>query len=172
MYPTRLIQNRGFMTQSELALAVGHIPSGLFIVAVQDPKTGIIDGYLASWVQQVSFEPTIISLAIKPGRPAYDLITSGRPFAINIVGDHDKSYLKHFWKGYDPAQNPFAELSHKIGQNGGVILNQAKSSIECQLVSSQRPGDHEIVFARVLASHVHSEDAKPMVHIRKTGMDY
>lgn len=160
------------MLHSNKATSVGHIPSGLFIVSVKDQETQIVDGYLASWVQQVSFDPLIISLAMKPGRPAYDLIKSGNPFAINITGDHDKTYLKHFWKGYDPAQNPFAELPHKIGEHGGVILDQAKSAIECQLISSQKPGDHEIVFAKVLSSYVMSEESKPMVHIRKSGADY
>lgn len=160
------------MTLRDKAAAVGHIPSGLFIVAVKDLSTGVIDGYLASWVQQLSFEPLLVSLAIRPGRPAYDLIKSGNPFAINIVGEHDKSYLKHFWSGYDPAQNPFSGLSYEIGKNGGVVLSQAKSAIECQYVSSSQPGDHEIVFARVLDSYVQSEEARPMVHIRKSGKDY
>jgi flavin reductase (DIM6/NTAB) family NADH-FMN oxidoreductase RutF len=158
------------MTQVDKTIAVGHIPSGLFIVAVSDGDT--IDGYLASWVQQVSFSPLIVSLAIKPGRPAYELIKSGKPFAINIVGDHDKTYLKHFWKGYDPAQNPFETLLHEMGENGGVILKQAKSAIECRLLSSNQPGDHEVVFAEVLSSHVLSDEAKPFVHIRKSGADY
>jgi flavin reductase (DIM6/NTAB) family NADH-FMN oxidoreductase RutF len=158
------------MLHSESATTVGHIPSGLFIVAVK--SSGHTDGYLASWVQQVSFEPLIISLAIKPGRPAYDLIKSGHPFAVNIIGDHDKSYLKHFWKGYDPDNNPFNELPHHVGEFGGVILDQAKSSIECQMISSSNPGDHEIVFAKVLSSHVMNEEAKPLVHIRKSGKDY
>lgn len=160
------------MLQNESAAAVGHIPSGLFIVSVQNPETKEIDGYLASWIQQVSFEPLMVSIAIKPGRPAYDLIKSGAPFAINVVGDHEKTYLKHFWKGYDPNQNPFAELPHEIGPHGGVLLKQAKSAIECQLVQAHKPGDHEIVFAKVLASHFYSEEAKPMVHIRKSGKDY
>lgn len=160
------------MVHSERAAAVGHIPSGLFIVAVKDPQSGNLDGYLASWVQQLSFEPLLVSLAVKPGRPAYDLIMAGHPFAINVIGDHDKSYLKHFWKGYDPAQNPFSELPYKLGEHGGIIMDQAKSSIECQFVSSSRPGDHEIVFARVLGSYIQSEEAKPMVHIRKSGKDY
>lgn len=160
------------MLHSAIATSVGHIPSGLFIVAVANADGKMIDGYLASWVQQVSFDPLIISLAIKPGRPAYDLIKEGRPFAVNIVGDHDKSYLKHFWKGYDPANNPFNELPHEIGQNGGVILKQAKSSIECRLLSSSKPGDHDIVFAEVLSSYVMNEEAKPMVHVRKSGADY
>lgn len=160
------------MLHSSTATSVGHIPSGLFIVAVSDSEGKNVDGYLASWVQQVSFNPLIVSLAIKPGRPAYDLIKEGRPFAINIVGDHDKTYLKHFWKGYDPANNPFSELPYEVGQQGGIILKQAKSAIECKLLSAQQPGDHEVVFAEVLSSHVMSEEAKPMVHIRKSGADY
>lgn len=160
------------MLHSEKATSVGHIPSGLFIVAVKDSASTTIDGYLASFVQQVSFNPMLIAMAIKPGRPAYDLIKSGAPFAINTVGDHDKSYLKHFWKGYDPNNNPFTELPHEIGQNGGVILKQAKSAIECQLVESVKPGDHEVFFVKVLSSYVMNEESKPMVHIRKSGADY
>lgn len=160
------------MLHSDVATAVGHIPSGLFIVTVMDPETKKIDGYLASWVQQVSFNPLLISLAIRPGRPAYDLIKSGKVFSVNVVGEHDKTYLRHFWKGYDPNSNPFNELNHTIAPHGGVILLQAKSAMECQLVSSSKPGDHEIVIAKVMSSVHMEEGAKPMVHIRKTGTDY
>jgi 3-hydroxy-9,10-secoandrosta-1,3,5(10)-triene-9,17-dione monooxygenase reductase component len=154
------------------AVAVGHIPSGLFIVCAQKEEENIIDGYLASWIQQLSFEPLLLSIAIKPGRPAYDLITSGSTFTINIVGDKDKSFMKHFWKGYDPQDNPFDKMSTRTGENGGVIIEAAKSTIECRMVSKSTPGDHEIVVAEVLASYVQDEDAKPLTHIRKTGMDY
>lgn len=160
------------MLQDNKAAAVGHIPSGLFIVAVNDSQSNTIDGYLASWVQQVSFNPMIIALAIKPGRPAYDLIKAGKTFAINVVGDHEKTYLKHFWKGYDPNNNPFTELPHHMGEFGGVVLDQAKSSIECVMLSAIQPGDHEVIFAEVKASHIMNIESKPMVHIRKSGADY
>lgn len=162
------------MTPSiDLASAVGHIPSGLFIVAVQDTsENSIPDAYLASWVQQVSFSPLMISLAIRPGRPAYDLIKSEKVFSINIVGEHDKSFLKHFWKGYDPDFNPFNELKFEIGENGGVLLPQAKSIIECQAVEFVKPGDHEVVFAKVLASYVLNDESRPMTHVRKSGNNY
>ena len=157
---------------SDKAVAVGQIPSGLFIVAVQDPASNTIDGYLASWIQQVSFEPLMLSMAIKPGRPAYDLIKSGKPFAVNVVGDHDKTFLKHFWKGYDAADNPFSTIPYEIGENGGVLLKQAKSAMECRLVSAAQPGDHEVFFVSVLSSYQFSEEGKPMTHIRKSGASY
>ena len=160
------------MTQQDKALAVGHIPSGLFIVVVQDADKKIIDGYLASFVQQVSFSPLLVSLAIKPGRPAYDLIKEGKTFSINVVGEHNKTFLKHFWKGYDPANNPFDQIPYELGDNGGVLIKGAKSVIECKLSSSIKPGDHEVLIAEVLNSYVMNAEAKPMVHIRKTGLDY
>ncbi len=160
------------MLQSDKAVAVGQIPSGLFIVAVYDPKTKVTDGYLASFVQQISFSPLMVTLAIKPGRPAYDLIKAGNPFAINIIGDHDKSYLKHFWKGYDANQNPFNELPYHLGEFKGLILDQAKAALECVLVSASKPGDHEVIFAEVKASHVMNAESKSLVHIRKSGADY
>lgn len=160
------------MTSSDKAVAVGHIPSGLFIVAVHDEATKSTDGYLASWVQQVSFEPLLVALAIKPGRPAYDLIKAGKTFSINIIGDHDKSYLKHFWKGYDPNSNPFTEIPTAIGPNGGLQITLAKSSIECRVVSSTKPGDHEVLIAEVLSSTIFAEEAKPLTHVRKSGKDY
>jgi flavin reductase (DIM6/NTAB) family NADH-FMN oxidoreductase RutF len=160
------------MLQPGKADAVGLIPSGLFIVAVYDPKTQATDGYLASWIQQVSFNPLIVALSIKPGRPAYELIKAGNPFAINIVGDHEKSFLKHFWKGYDPAVNPFNELPHHLGEFKGLILDQAKAALECVMSESVKPGDHEVIFAEVKASHIMHTESKPMIHIRKSGADY
>jgi len=156
----------------EALRAVGHIPSGLYIVVVEDRDSGVIDGFLGSWIQQISFIPPLVTMGMKPGRPAYDLISKGVPFSINIVGEHDKSFLKHFWKGYDPAENPFKELGLQRFESGTVFLNQAKSALECQLVSSSKPGDHDLVVAEVLASFIISEEAKSMVHLRKTGASY
>ena len=156
--------------QKEKAVAVGHIPSGLFIICTKNGD--LADGYLASWVQQVSFNPLMISLAISSSRPGYEKIISGEVFSINIVGDHDMNYLKHFWKGYSPEENPFKEIPYKVTPNGGVSIDAAKSTIDCKFVSKIKPGDHEIVIAEVMGSQVNNEDSKPKTHVRKSGLDY
>jgi len=156
----------------DTALAVGHIPSGLFIVCAKDESSDNIDGYLASWVQQVSFSPLLVSLAIKPGRPAYEMITSGKTFTINVVGDKNKAVMKPFWSGYDPDKSPFDSIDFKVSDNSGVLLSQAKSVVECKMVSKSRPGDHEIVIAQVLNSYVLDDESVPVTHIRKSGLDY
>ena len=156
--------------KEDKALAVGHIPSGLFIVCAKDNEK--IDGYLASWVQQVSFDPLLISLAIKPGRPVYDFINGGGVFTVNVVGDHKRDYLKHFWSGYSPDKNPFSLIPHLITEQGGVAIEAAKSWIDCQIKEKIVPGDHQLVIAEVLASKMISDQGKPVTHIRKSGLDY
>ncbi len=154
------------------AQAVGHIPSGLYIITAKHDDTEVIDGFLASWIQQVSFEPLLVSLCIKPGRPAYEAIKNGELFTINVIGDHDTTYLKHFWSGYDPEKKVFDQIEHSETPDGAVVITQAKSSIICRIKESSKPGDHEIVIAEVIDSIVHDDESKPQVHIRKSGLDY
>ena len=66
----------------------------------------------------------------------------------------------------------FGEIDHKISENDAIILNEAKSCIECKMVAKSSPGDHDIVFAEVVASHVLHPDSDVKVHIRKSGLDY
>ena len=154
----------------ETPLAVGHIPSGLFVVCAKDGEQK--DGYLASWVQQVSFKPLLVSFTIKADRPGYKAIVEGKTFTINVVGDHETQYMKHFWSGYDPENNPFKEIDHEVSENDGILIKGAKSVIECKYVSKSTPGDHEVIVAEVIGSYIYSEDSKPKVHIRKSGLDY
>lgn len=153
------------------AQAVGHIPSGMFIIATKNENS--VDGYLASWVQQISFSPLMIAVAINPSRPGYETIVNGGVFTVNVVGDHETQYLRHFWSGYAPEKNPFVtEVAHEVKSSGAVVIQGAKSAIECRMISKIKPGDHEIVLAEVTNSFVLSEEAKPKVHIRKSGLDY
>ena len=161
------------MTPEERAAAVGHIPSGLFIVCAPDASgEGKWDGFLASWIQQVSFDPLLVSLCIKEGRPSAEQILEGGPFSINILGDAHKSILQHFWSGYDPKKNPFDEIDHKTGEAGELFLTPSRSTLVCKKISSSQPGDHHVVIAEVLKSFVNEADSPSIAHTRPSGLKY
>ena len=152
------------------AEAVGKIPSGLFIVVAE--ADGQIDGFLGSFIQQVSMDPLRISLALKPGRPAYDRIAGGGRFSVNVVGEHETGYLRHFWSGYDPEKNPFAEIAHKTTEEGAIVLEDALAAMECIRCDRFEVGDHELVIADVVACHTLQPEGRPHVHVRKHGLAY
>ena len=161
------------VTNEERAVGIGHIPSGLFIVcAPNGEKEGQWDGFLASWIQQVSFDPLLISLCVKEGRPSVQQILEGSPFSINVLGTDHKGILKHFWSGYDPNTNPFASIEHKTGETGELILAQSRSTLVCQKFSTDQPGDHHLVVAKVLKSIINDANSPSLVHTRKSGLSY
>jgi flavin reductase (DIM6/NTAB) family NADH-FMN oxidoreductase RutF len=150
------------------AVAVGKIPSGLFIVT--SVFEGNREGYLASWIQQTSFSPLLVSLAVKPGRPCYAAMKAHGRFCVNVVGHQNGGMMKPFWNVGN--QDPFAGLEFDVSPRGNIVLRKAVVALECEFRSSANPGDHEIVFAEVVESHLLQVEDKPLTHTRKSGLGY
>src|SRR3954463_6664775 len=91
--------------QKSLAAALGRIPSGLFILTVRrgTDETGM----LASWVQQCSFEPPRVSVAVNKERYVLDWLKEGTPFTVNVLAEGQSHFLKHFGKGFGPGEPAF-----------------------------------------------------------------
>ena len=150
--------------------ALGKVASGLFVVTASE--NGQQDGYLASFIQQISFEPMLISSAVKPGRPAYDIMKSKGKFTINIVGSDNNGVMKPFWSGYSPETNPFENLKTEVSESGELLLLDCAAALECVVKEWAQPGDHELAIAEVTAEHIFKADDKPLTHIRKSGLKY
>lgn len=151
------------------ASAVGRIPSGLYIITTL--YEGRKEGFLGSWVQQAAFEPLLVSIALKPGRPCYAAIKAQGRFCINIVGQNNGGIMKPFWSVKEGV-DPFAGIEYVPTARGNVLLKQAVAALECEARTSAMPGDHEIVFAEVLESHLLQPEDKPLTHLRKSGLSY
>ncbi|MBT3526147.1 MAG: flavin reductase [Bdellovibrionales bacterium] len=159
------------MDKEKLTLALADIPSGLYIACVKDGEQ--IDGFLASWVSQVSFEPPLLMIAIKPERNIHQQVLDGAIFTLNVVGEHNKSIMKPFWNGYyEEDENPFETISYRVNAHGGVVMDDARSTITCKLLESHLPGDHRVVIARVLESEIITHEVSTLLHWRTSGMDY
>jgi flavin reductase (DIM6/NTAB) family NADH-FMN oxidoreductase RutF len=153
----------------EVAAAVGRVPSGLFVVTVRngDAETGL----LASWVQQCSFEPFQISLAVKAGRQVSDWLTPGAPFVVNILEEDQTDYLVHFGKGFALGEPAFNGLDVDHSAAGASVLTEALAFLDCRVMSRVSAGDHDLFIGRVVGGRVLCE-GRPMVHVRKSGAHY
>lgn len=153
----------------ELAVAVGKIPSGLFIVTAAGE--GRKEGYLGSWIQQVSFSPLMLQISIRPGRPCYDLIHAHRRFCVNVVGQKNGGLMKPFWNP-DSTPDPFEGLEWSVSRRGNILLQGALAALECEVRSAHQPGDHEIIFAEVVEGRVLHPEDKPLTHVRRSALGY
>jgi flavin reductase (DIM6/NTAB) family NADH-FMN oxidoreductase RutF len=151
-----------------IAGALGLVPSGLFILTVGhgDTETGM----LASWVQQCSFDPPQLTVAVQRDRFLHDLLTNGAGFAINILAAGQTDLIKHFGKGFDRGQPAFEGLVLKHAE-GIPILPAALAHLTCEVAGRCKAGDHDLIVGRITGGGVHGE-GQPYVHTRKNGLKY
>lgn len=157
-------------TKDGIGAALGRIPSGLFIVTAchEDRATGM----LASWVQQVCFEPPMITLSIAKGRPIMPLISESRQFALCQLPQDDRLLLRKFASGIEVGDNPFLGLETIDTPSGLPILAGSLSYLECELSCHMDvEGDHDLFVGKVFAG-AKLGVTDPYVHTRENGFSY
>lgn len=158
------------MEKDILAKALGKIPSGLYVVTVRGGAEAT--AFLASWVMQAGFEPPMVTVAVKTGRPAQPLLDAGAAFSVNVIPAGPGPLLKHFSRGFAPGENPYAGLQVERGGNGVEVLPDALAVLECRVAGALRGGDHVVYLGEVTAARFRDGAGEPAVHIRKNGLNY
>jgi flavin reductase (DIM6/NTAB) family NADH-FMN oxidoreductase RutF len=155
--------------ERQLAAALGRVPSGIFVVTVARDR--IATGMLASWVQQCSFRPPRLSLALKPDRAIVGLLPVGADFTLNVLESSQTDIVAHFGKGFALTDDAFAGLSVERRNGIGSVLTEALAFLDCRVVARTPAGDHDLFVADIRAGGV-LDEGQPMIHIRKNGMHY
>ncbi len=150
------------------AKAVGRIPSGVFILTAKNGSQRT--GMLASWVQQTSFDPLAVSVAVKKGRPIETLIDESKHFVLNQVGTDATAMFRHFGRGFEPGQDAFAGLNVRE-TSAGVSLADGIGALSCRVTAKHDVGDHWLYVGEVLEGES-DESKQPYVHVRKNGLNY
>lgn len=156
-----------------IAPVLGRLPSGVYIVTASD-GAGNTTGMLTSWVQQASFEPPVITIAVNNKRYINDWIEANPQLAVSIVAESQTNLFGHFGKGFEPGEPAFEGLETIHGETGLPILQDALGYLEGRVIERVNAGDHTIVFLEVTAAGTgpRLENEKPYVHIRKNGFSY
>ncbi|MGI9456665.1 MAG: flavin reductase family protein [Aeoliella sp.] len=157
------------MSAPEFDPVLGRVPSGIYILTAGTGARST--GMLASWVMQAGFEPPMLSVAVKQERYVAAWLTEGQPFVLNLVGEGQGPFLKHFGKGFEPGEPAFEGVETNLCPTGVPLLTAALGHLECEPAGHVDSGDHRVFLARVVRGRLAS-DAAPMVHVRKSGSRY
>ena len=152
-----------------IAKALARIPSG---VAIMTTRAGTRrGGMLASLIQQAGFEPPMISVAVKKGRPIEKLLDEAGTFVVNLLGEqHRAAMFKHFAGGFGPDQDAFAGLRTK-DVPGGVAIDDRIAWLAAAIHGKYDAGDHWLYVGKVTGADVDATKA-PYVHLRENGLSY
>ncbi len=156
-----------------IAPVLGRTPSGVFILTARH-SDGRETGALVSWVQQASFSPPMVTVAVNRKRFLHDWLAGSPAVVLNLVGETQKQFLKQFGAGFGPDEPAFEGVAVARGATGVPILAEALGYLEGIVRSQLETGDH-VIYAVEITSGGTGPDfdaGKPMVHIRKNGFNY
>ncbi|MCI0702689.1 MAG: flavin reductase family protein [Planctomycetia bacterium] len=156
-------------TSEPLSAALGRIPSGLFVLTARKGESET--GMLTSWVQQCSFDPPQITVAINKERKVLEWLTEGTAFVLNVVPEGGKAIVAHFGRGFELDEPAFEGLEVRRDGETPPVLLASHAYLVCRVVERVEVGDHVLVIGRVTAGGV-LHDGKPTVHVRKNGLKY
>jgi flavin reductase (DIM6/NTAB) family NADH-FMN oxidoreductase RutF len=126
--------------------AFGKMTYGLYVLTSKTDD--VINGMIASWVSQVSYEPPLIMVAVHPRRYSHQLIEKSQIFALHVLDKTRTDFLERF-KGPDPAAK-FDSLDWHPGKSSCPILHDCLAYFECQLVTRIQPGNHTLFIGEVV----------------------
>ena len=152
--------------------ALGRMPSGVFILTTTTPERKPL-AMMASWVQQASFSPPSVSVAIAKERPIHAFLARpGYVFGLSVVPAGDTSLMKKYARGIPDGADPFEGVQIARTASGTIYLADALAHLECRVTRTlDFGGDHDLFVAEVVSGQV-LKDGASFTHLRGSGFHY
>jgi flavin reductase (DIM6/NTAB) family NADH-FMN oxidoreductase RutF len=129
------------------------IPYGVYFLTTKesDPNsTQPFAGALISWVSQVSFEPSMIMVALKRDSRIQRAVAQSRCFALNFLASDQKPMAERLSKEITIEGKKMNDYDFELGGAGVPILKACMGYLECRVGVSLDKGDHTMVIAEIL----------------------
>jgi flavin reductase (DIM6/NTAB) family NADH-FMN oxidoreductase RutF len=144
------------------------IPYGLYVVGAKT-KDGVAT-IIANWICQVSFNPTLVSVAIEFESEMRAYIEESKFFSVNILHGGSVEFAKAFLKKSKQADSLINGKEMTLTDNGTPFLLDALASFECKVVDAMKSGDHTLFLGEVI--DVILNGAGESLTLKETGWKY
>lgn len=134
---------------AEFRRILGHLATGVAVVAALDPETGAARGLTANAVASVSLDPPLVLACIEHDADTHDCIERAGAFAVSILGADDEAVARRF-ADY-PAERKFRGVAHRPEATGAPVLDEALAWVDCRVWATYPGGDHTIFVGEVVA---------------------
>jgi flavin reductase (DIM6/NTAB) family NADH-FMN oxidoreductase RutF len=146
-----------------IATVMEQMPYGLYIVGSRSAD-GQLNGMMADWVMQVSFEPRLVAISFELDSQTLENIRATDAFSVSLLPEDDAGMrlAAKFAQPYNGAKvagrsaRGSTAVHHKLDTaphwllaNGCPVLTQALGWFECEAEAFVPAGDHTLVIGRV-----------------------
>jgi flavin reductase (DIM6/NTAB) family NADH-FMN oxidoreductase RutF len=144
--------------------ALGKMTYGIYVLTARHKSE--MNGMIASWVSQISYDPPLLMIAVHPNRYTNKLIRQSGHFTLHVLAKEQKDLLERF-KGPDP-ESKFESIGWTEGKTGCPVLKDCVAYMECEVTEVHGPGNHTLFMGKVIDARFFSEK-KPLSTLDYSG---
>ncbi len=117
------------------------------------------NGMTATAVCSVSAEPPSLLVIVNRTNRSHPIIDRTKRFAVNVLASGQECFARHF---ASRADDPFAEVPHRLGRTGCPLIEGADAILECLVFQQFDMATHTIFVGRIVATEIAS--AEPLLY--------
>ncbi|MFJ6694617.1 flavin reductase family protein [Streptomyces sp. NPDC091272] len=144
-------------TPSSFRTMMSGFPTGVCVVTAFD-GTGAPRGMTCSSVCSVSLEPPTLLVCLRRGSPTLDAVLEAGRFTVNLLHEGAQDTAELFASG-NPDRFLMTSWEGEPRTGGPQLVKDAHTVADCDVVLTQRMGDHVTVFGA--ARRISTGQAQP-----------
>ena len=164
------------IAEEPVARVMHEMPYGLYIIGSKESDGDNVNGMMADWVMQVSFQPRLVAVAFENDAHTLGNVREHGAFTLNLLSAHKESMelARAFAQPHSGTKvrgRKGAEatavhykldgLDYRLTNRGCPVLKAAMAWCECEAEQCVEIGDHTLVVGRVLEGRV-ERNAEPL----------
>jgi len=139
------------MSHSQIEKVLGLLTHGVYIIGVKYQSK--INGMTAAWVNQVSSQPPMISVAVGKSHYTSELIPKAKSFSVNILSPVQIELARKCGFTSGRNQDKLREEECVYQATGAPILKNCAAYLDCELFQQIEVGDHILFFGKAIKAN-------------------
>ncbi|MEA3285894.1 MAG: flavin reductase family protein [Candidatus Marinimicrobia bacterium] len=128
-------------------------------------------GATVTWFTQSSFDPPLVTMAVKADSRLYAAISSNKSLLISLVNKGDKGLAGAFFKPGIWDGGKFGGFPASPHETGGAIMDASPAWLACQVKTIIEEGDHHVIISQIIDTGINKEEEQAMC-LSETGWHY
>ncbi|NOZ08779.1 MAG: flavin reductase family protein [FCB group bacterium] len=141
---------------------------GLFVLTSKSEEK--VTASTVTWVSQASFEPLLISVAIRNSSTTLETVQARGEFLLHLLGRDQKEAAAACFKATVVEENRINGLPFKPDDNDLPELENAAARLSCRVAGSLCRGDHTLILGEVYS--IKQLNRAPLLDLHSTGWHY
>ena len=153
------------MIDRDLKRSLGQMVKGVQVVGAA--HDGTVRAYCSHWVCQVAFEEPILMASVSPKHDTHGLIVASGTFSVSVLAGDQVAEGQYF--SYPGRKFRYLAGEYLEDWDGLPVVPGAISYLRCEVFERTPMADHDLFFARVVATGEGRLKDPPLLYSSRLG---